>query len=198
METFGAETAIDPLVLFGAWLEEAEAAELNDPNATALATATADGTPSVRMVLMKRLDERGFSFYTNANSQKGVELAQNPRAAMCFHWKSLRRQVRVEGVVADLPVNEADEYFHSRTRMSQLGAAASRQSRRLSSREELESRVAELGREFPGEIPRPDYWKGYVLRPERIEFWINGVARLHERFLFVRQGDGWDKSRLYP
>ena len=198
METFGAETANDPLVLFGAWLKEAEAGELNDPNAAALATATADGTPSVRMVLMKQLDERGFSFYTNADSQKGVELAENPRAAMCFHWKSLRRQVRVEGVVGDLPVKEADEYFHSRTRMSQLGAAASRQSRPLDSREELESRVAALTREFPDEIPRPDYWKGYVLRPERIEFWINGVARLHDRFLFVRKEDGWEKRRLYP
>lgn len=198
MESFGAEAAQDPVALFAAWLSEAEEEELNDPNAAALATATASGAPSVRMVLMKRLDERGFSFYTNAGSQKGLELAENPRAAMCFHWKSLRRQVRVEGTVSELPGAEADEYFHSRTRMSQLGAAASRQSRVLESREELELRVREYAAQYPGEIPRPDYWKGYVLRPERIEFWINGVGRLHDRFLFVRRGNGWMKERLFP
>jgi pyridoxamine 5'-phosphate oxidase len=198
METFGAEAARDPVALFAAWLGEAEAAELNDPNAVALATATASGAPSVRMVLVKGLDERGFAFYTNAGSQKGVELAENPRAAMCFHWKSLRRQVRVEGTVVELPAAEADEYFHSRTRMSQLGAVASRQSFPLARREDLELRVKELANEFPGEIPRPDYWKGYVLWPERIEFWVNGVSRLHDRFLFVRDGDGWAKERLSP
>jgi pyridoxamine 5'-phosphate oxidase len=198
METFGAEAARDPIALFAAWLGEAEAAELNDPNAVALATATASGAPSVRMVLVKGLDERGFAFYTNAGSQKGVELAENPRAAMCFHWKSLRRQVRVEGTVVELPAAEADEYFHSRTRMSQLGAVASRQSFPLARREDLELRVKELANEFPGEIPRPDYWKGYVLWPERIEFWVNGVSRLHDRFLFVRDGDGWAKERLSP
>lgn len=198
MESFGAETARDPIALFAAWLSEAEAAEPNDPNAAALATATASGTPSVRMILMKRLDGRGFSFYTNAESRKGLELAENPKAAMCFHWKSLRRQVRVEGVVTELPAAEADEYFHSRTRMSQLGAAASRQSRVLESREVLEARVSGYDARYPGEIPRPDWWKGYVLRPERIEFWINGVGRLHDRFLFVREGDGWLKERLFP
>jgi pyridoxamine 5'-phosphate oxidase len=198
METFGAEAARDPVALFAAWLGEAEAAELNDPNAVALATATASGAPSVRMVLVKGLDERGFAFYTNAGSQKGVELAENPRAAMCFHWKSLRRQVRVEGTVVELPAAEADEYFHSRTRMSQLGAVASRQSFPLARREDLELRVKELANEFPGEIPRPDYWKGYVLWPERIEFWVNGVSRLHDRFLFVRDGDEWAKERLSP
>jgi pyridoxamine 5'-phosphate oxidase len=198
MEIFGADTAEDPIALFAAWLKEAEAGELNDPNAVALATATAGGTPSVRMVLVKQVDGRGFAFYTNAESQKGAELAENPRAAMCFHWKSLRRQVRVEGVVTELSGAEADEYFHSRTRMSQLGATASRQSRMLLIREDLESRVAALAKEFPGEIPRPDYWKGYVLCPERVEFWVNGVARLHDRFLFVRDGDGWRKERLFP
>lgn len=198
METFGAETAQDPIALFAAWLREAEATELNDPSAVALATATASAAPSVRMVLMKRLDEQGFSFYTNAESQKGVELAENPQAAMCFHWKSLRRQVRVEGTVTELTAAESDEYFHSRTRTSQLGAVASRQSRPLVSREALELRVKELESEFPGEIPRPEYWKGYVLRPERIEFWVNGVARLHDRFLFVRSEDAWIKERLFP
>jgi pyridoxamine 5'-phosphate oxidase len=198
METFGAETAQDPVALFAAWLSDAEASELNDPNATALATATSDGAPSVRMVLMKRLDARGFSFYTNAESRKGLELAANPRAAMCFHWKSLRRQVRVEGTVAELPAAEADEYFHSRTRMSQLGAAASLQSRVLESRDALESRVSECAARYPEEVPRPDWWKGYILRPERIEFWINGVDRLHDRFLFARAGEGWLKERLFP
>ena len=198
MENFGAETATDPLALFSAWLSEAEATEQNDPNAAAIATATPDAAPSVRMILIKHLDERGFSFYTNAESRKGLELAANPRAALCFHWKSLRRQVRVEGLVSELPAAEADEYFHSRTRMSQLSAAASRQSRALESREALEERVRELMHQFLGEIPRPASWKGYVLRPERIEFWVQGVARLHDRFLFVRSGESWVKERLFP
>lgn len=198
MEDFGAETASDPIALFSVWLSDAEGAELNDPNAAALATATTSGVPSVRMVLVKRIDERGFCFFTNAESRKGRELRQNPRAAMCFHWKSLRRQVRVEGTVTEIPGAEADAYFHTRTRMSQLSALASAQSRVLASREELESRVREFGTKYPGEVPRPDFWKGYVLRPERVEFWINGVARLHDRFLFVRAGDGWVKERLYP
>jgi pyridoxamine 5'-phosphate oxidase len=192
------EAAVDPIALFRVWMINAEAEELNDPDAVALATATVSGVPSVRMVLMKRLDERGFAFYTNAESQKGVELEGNPRAAMCFHWKSLRRQVRVEGSVAELPPVEADEYFHGRSRMSQLGALASQQSRPLESREALEIRLKNLDRECPGEIPRPDYWKGYVLRPERIEFWVNGVDRLHDRFLFVRDGAQWAKQRLFP
>ena len=186
METFGAEAAVDPIALFRMWMRDAEAGELNDPNAVALATATANGVPSVRMVLMKQLDERGFSFYTNAESRKGVELSENPQAAMCFHWKSLRRQVRVEGKVMELPAAEADEYFHSRTRGSQLGAVASQQSRSLESREALKLRLKEAEAAFSGEIPRPAYWKGYVLQPERIEFWVQGVARLHDRFLFLR------------
>jgi pyridoxamine 5'-phosphate oxidase len=191
-------TAADPIALFHSWMAEAEAAELNDPDAVALATATSSGVPSVRMVLMKRLDERGFCFYTNAESRKGLDLGENPRAAMCFHWKSLGRQVRVEGLVFELPASDADEYFHSRSRMSQLGAAASQQSRPLASREVLEKRVAELGERYPGEIPRPKYWKGFCLRPERMEFWVDGVARLHDRFLFVRLLEGWSKERLFP
>lgn len=198
METFGAEVAVDPIALFRMWMRDAEAGELNDPNAVALATATADGAPSVRMVLMKQLDERGFSFYTNAESRKGVELSENPQAAMCFHWKSLRRQVRVEGKVVELSAAEADEYFHSRTRGSQLGAVASQQSRLLESRETLKLRVKEAEAAFSGEIPRPAYWKGYVLQPERIEFWVQGVARLHDRFLFVHEGEQWTKERLFP
>ena len=188
----------DPIATFLAWMKDAEAKEWNDPNAAALATASREGMPSVRMVLMKRVDERGFAFYTNAESQKGVELAENPRAAMCFHWKSLRRQVRVSGPVTELPPEDADAYFHSRTRLSQLGAVASAQSRVLESLEVLEGRVRELGAEFPGEIPRPEYWKGYVLRPERIEFWQDGAGRMHDRVLFVRTESGWRTERLFP
>lgn len=202
MEDFGAETAQDPIALFSEWLREAEASEPNDPNAAALATARTDGMPSVRMVLVKRVDERGFAFFTNAESCKGQELAMNPRAAMCFHWKSLRRQVRVQGIVSELPGAEADAYFQTRTRMSQLSALASEQSRVLGSREELEARVNELAAQYPGEVARPDYWRGYALHPERIEFWINGVARMHDRFVFMRASDErlhrWIKERLFP
>src|SRR6266851_2272412 len=192
------ETSLDPIALFRTWLKDAEAREPNDPNAVALATATATGAPSVRMVLMKGLDERGFAFYTNAESRKGVELAENPRAAMCFHWKSLLRQVRVEGTVTELPAAEAEEYFHSRSRGSQLAAAVSRQSRVLESRELLEEMVRSCATRYPGEVPRPDCWKGYVLWPERVEFWLNGVDRLHDRLLFVRGERGWEKRRLFP
>ena len=198
MNGFEIVPGTDPIALFRDWMTEAEAREMNDPNAVALATASRDGMPSVRMVLVKRVDELGFAFYSNAESQKGVELAENPRAAMCFHWKSLRRQVRVSGTVTELPAEDADEYFHSRTRLSQLGAVASEQSRVLESRESLEARVRELGSEFPGEIPRPDYWKGYVLRPERIEFWQDGAGRLHDRFRFIRIADTWRVDRLFP
>jgi pyridoxamine 5'-phosphate oxidase len=198
MDKSGAESAGDPIALFQRWMKDAEAGELNDPSAVALATATRDGMPSVRMVLMKRVDNDGFRFYTNVDSQKGTELGENPRAAMCFHWKSLRRQVRVSGMVTELPAEDVDEYFHSRSRLSQLGAAASQQSRVLASREVLEARVEELEAKFPGEIPRPEYWRGYLLRPERIEFWTDGAGRLHDRFLFSRDGDAWRKERLFP
>jgi pyridoxamine 5'-phosphate oxidase len=198
MDGIDMDEAVDPIALFGAWMNAAESSELNDATAVALATATRDGVPSVRMVLMKRADQRGFRFYTNAESEKGVDLAENPRAAMCFHWKSLRRQVRISGSVSELSAEEADEYFQSRSRLSQLAAAASQQSRVLSSREVLEARVKELDREFPEKIPRPEYWKGYLLRPERIEFWMSGAGRMHDRILFSRTGDGWRKERLYP
>jgi pyridoxamine 5'-phosphate oxidase len=198
MDEMNVEAVLDPMALFRAWMKDAELSEPNDPNAVALATATCDGMPSVRMVLMKRADARGFAFYTNAESQKGLELAENPRAAMCFHWKSLRRQVRISGVVHELPAEDADAYFHSRSRQSQLGAMASQQSRVLEGREVLVACVKELDAEFQGEIPRPAHWKGYVLWPERIEFWLDGAARLHDRFLFVRKGEGWLKERLFP
>ncbi len=198
MDDMEMETALDPIALFRVWMKDAAAREVNDPDAVALATATQGGAPSVRMVLMKRLDERGFCFYTNADSQKGSELAVNAQAAMCFHWKSLRRQVRISGTVAELSREDADAYFHSRSRLSQLGASASQQSRVLASREMLVERVKELEREFPGEIPRPEYWRGYVLHPERIEFWKDGEGRLHDRFLFSKNGSSWTKERLFP
>jgi pyridoxamine 5'-phosphate oxidase len=198
MDGIDMESGVDPIALFVAWMKAAEASELNDASATALATATRDGMPSVRMVLMKRVDERGFCFYTNAESQKGVELAENPRASMCFHWKSLRRQVRISGDVSELSAEEADDYFQNRPRLSQLAAVASQQSRVLAGREVLEDRVKELERVFPEKIPRPAYWRGYLLRPERIEFWKSGEGRMHDRVLFSRSGEGWRKERLYP
>jgi pyridoxamine 5'-phosphate oxidase len=198
MKPFDAENATDPFELFREWMAEAVATEPNDPDAVALATATADGRPSVRMVLMKRLDERGFSFYTNAESQKGRELLANPYAAMCFHWKTQRRQVRVEGAVTELPGEDADAYFQSRGRRSRIGALASRQSSWLGSRAELEQRAEELAERYPSEVPRPEYWRGYVLAPERIEFWQQGDDRLHDRVVFVRAEDGWSRTLLYP
>ena len=188
----------DPVAEFRGWLAEAEATEINDPNAVALATATREGVPSVRMVLLKQVDARGFVFFTNSESQKGRELKENPVAAMCFHWKTQHRQVRVEGTVTELPGAEADAYFKSRSRGSQLGAVVSRQSRPLASREMLEALVAKLEAELPGEVPRPEYWKGYVLSPRRIEFWQNRENRLHDRMEFMRSGDGWSVMRLSP
>jgi pyridoxamine 5'-phosphate oxidase len=198
MRRFDAEDAVDPIALFEVWMSEAAKTEPNDPEAVALATANRDGAPSVRMVLMKRLDQRGFSFYTNAESQKGRELAENSPAAMCFHWKTQRRQVRIEGAVRELPDEDADAYFHSRGRVSQLGALASAQSRPLGSRAELESAVRELAARYPGEVPKPDYWRGYVLDPRRIEFWQDGESRLHDRVVFTRDAESWSKMRLYP
>ncbi|MGC1295274.1 MAG: pyridoxamine 5'-phosphate oxidase [Alloacidobacterium sp.] len=188
----------DPLELFDSWLKQAQESEPNDPNAAALATSTTDGAPSVRIVLAKRIGAQRFCFFTNAESRKGIELAENPRAALCFHWKILRRQVRVEGKVSGLDVSDVDEYFHSRSRASQIGAAVSDQSRILGSREELEERVREFDEEHPGEIRRPGFWRGFYLRAERIEFWLDGVNRLHDRSLFTRDGDRWHKARLYP
>lgn len=188
----------DPLDLFQQWFQEAELSEGNDPNAVALATATANGVPSVRMVLMKRVDERGFCFFTNAESEKGKQLEQNPQAAMCFHWKTLRRQVRVEGSITELPPAAVDAYFHSRSRRSQIGAAVSQQSRPLASRAELEEKVRDFAAQHPGEVPRPPYWVGYCLFAERIEFWSDGADRLHDRFLYTRGAGQWRRTRLYP
>ncbi len=188
----------DPFSLFQSWLTDAEKNEINDPNAMALATVGDDGRPSVRMVLLKSADQRGFRFFTNMESRKGRELAAHPVAALCFHWKSLQRQVRIEGDIIPLPESEADAYFQSRHPQSRLGAWASRQSREIDSRETLLSRVEEYKKEFGDQIPRPAYWGGYLLVPNKIEFWQQGDFRLHDRFLFTRRDDQWDVARLSP
>jgi pyridoxamine 5'-phosphate oxidase len=190
----------DPHAMFDAWFAEARAAEPNDPEAMALATADAAGRPSVRMVLLKGHDERGFAFYTNAASRKGGEIAANPRAALLFHWKSLRRQVRIEGMIAAAGDAEADAYFATRSRDARIGAWASDQSRPLESRVLFEARYEKLVADFEGgEVSRPPYWRGYRVVPERIEFWTDRPHRLHERRLFVRgPGGAWTESLLYP
>jgi pyridoxamine 5'-phosphate oxidase len=190
--------AVDPVARVQQWLREAEASEPNDANAAALATATAGGRPSVRMVLIKRVDSHRFCFFTNSESQKGIQLAENPHAALCFHWKTLRRQIRVEGPVAALDDRDVDSYFHSRSRNSQIGAAVSAQSRLLASREELVREVKAFAQKHPGEIPRPTHWRGYCVAADQIEFWMDGADRLHDRVLFTRAGDGWTLTRLYP
>jgi len=189
----------DPHALFEEWLAEARLAEPNDPTAVALATADAQGRPSVRMVLMKGHDESGFVFYTNLDSRKGGELAANPSAALLFHWKSLRRQVRVEGPVEPVSDAEADSYFATRGRDSQLGAWASDQSRPLDARPIFEARYEEMRSRFEGrDVPRPPRWGGWRVRPVRIEFWNDRAHRLHERRLFTRAGEGWSEGLLYP
>ena len=191
--------ADDPHALFEEWFAEARLAEPNDPETMTLATADAAGAPSARAVLLKGHDERGFVFYTNGESRKGDELAANPRAALLFHWKSLRRQVRIEGPVARVSPAEADAYFATRGRESQLGAWASDQSRPMASRDSFEARYQALVVEYEGrEVPRPPYWHGYRVQPERIEFWIDRAHRLHERRLFVREGENWTEGLLYP
>jgi len=189
----------DPFALFDAWFAEAAASEPNDANAMALATATPDGAPSVRMVLLKGRGPAGFVFYTNAESRKGQEIRDNPRAALLFHWKSLGRQIRIEGSLEEVAAADADAYFASRHPDSRLGSAASDQSRPLDSRATYLDRVAALRDAYPdGAVPRPPHWTGFRLVPERIEFWINREHRLHERRLFVRSGGEWTSSLLYP
>jgi pyridoxamine 5'-phosphate oxidase len=198
----------DPFALFESWFGLAAAHEINDPNAMSLATATADGVPSVRMVLLKGVDDdaaaaRGFVFFTNLESRKGDELARNPRAALCFYWKSLRRQVRVEGPVTPVEPAEADAYYASRARGSRIGAWASTQSRPLADRATLEQAVDEATRRFgpeetDGPVPRPPHWSGFRLVPWRIEFWQERPYRLHDRVVYEPGRDGWRHHRLYP
>ena len=189
----------DPFALFESWFADAWASEPNDPDAMALATVGADGRPSSRMVLLKGHGPDGFVFYTNLDSRKGEELAAKPVAALLFHWKSLRRQVRIEGTVSAVSDGEADSYFASRGRDSRIGAWASDQSRPLESRDLFEARFDEVRDRFEGEdVPRPPRWSGYRVTPDRIEFWQDRAHRLHERRLFIRDGDDWDEGLLYP
>lgn len=192
--------AADPFALFAVWLQAAAASEPNDPNAMALATVDETGMPDARMVLLKGFDQDGFVFYTNTESQKGRQLAATPKAALCFHWKSLRRQVRLRGMVRPVGPDEADAYFQTRPRLSRIGAWASQQSRPLESRFALEKAVALYTARYPaGVIPRPPYWSGFRIVPQAFEFWRDGAFRLHDRVRFSPADEGgWRRETLYP
>ena len=191
----------EPFDLFSQWFSEAQASEPRDANAMTVATVTRDGAPAARMILLKGVDDRGFVFYTNLDSRKGGEIAANPRVALCFHWKSLLRQVRIEGVAEPVSAAEADAYFATRPRQAQIGAWASDQSRPVASRAVLEARVAAAEQRFgDGPVPRPPHWSGYRVVPERVEFWQDRPFRLHDRIEFARAAPDqpWSKTRLYP
>ncbi len=194
------EDEADPFRLFEIWMAAARESEPNDPNAMALATVGSDGMPSQRMVLLKGVDGGGFVFYTNYESRKGEELLAHPKAALLFHWKSLRRQIRIEGAVSKVSDEEADAYFDSRARQSRIGAWASQQSRPLEGRLELEKRVALYAARFAvGRVPRPPYWSGFRVTPAAFEFWQDGPFRLHDRFRYTREAEpDWRRQRLYP
>lgn len=190
----------DPYKTFADWLDLAKSSEINDPNAMNLATADKNGRPSNRMVLLNGLDNRGFVFFTNAESRKGNDIIENPFAALCFHWKTLRKQVRIEGRVEEVSQQEADTYYHSRPRQSQIGAWASQQSRPLADYQDLKDAVAKYEQEFEGcdDIPKPSYWKGFRVVPDRIEFWVDGEFRLHRRYIFTPLENGWAVHMINP
>lgn len=196
-ETYGD----DPIALCQNWLDEAIAQEINDPEAITLATSTPDGKPSLRWVLIKEISERGFKFHTNAESRKGQEIEKNPHAAMCFYWKSTRKQIRIEGEIESTSEEESNAYFETRPIERQIGAWASKQSQPYESRSDIQSAIEKYSDEFSSadNIPRPPYWKGYRLVPQRIEFWISHKDRLHTRFVYIRnEKGGWDTTWLYP
>ena len=191
----------DPIELFKVWMDEAKKSEPNDPNALSLATSNKDNLPSVRMVLLKEFSQKGFIFYTNLNSQKGNELKENPNAAMCFHWKSLLRQIRISGKITQVEDSVADQYYNSRGYDSRIGAWASKQSKELKNRDELENSIKEFKKKFNDEnnVPRPSHWSGWNLSPIRIEFWLDGDNRIHERLNYTIDKSGnWIKSLLSP
>lgn len=190
----------DPFELFKNWLAEAEKREPEDPGAFCLATAAKNGQPSARMLLLKGIDERGFKFHTNAESRKGKDFLENKKAAMCFYWKSTGKQVRIEGEITEAPAEEADEYFASRPRVRQIGAWASQQSRPLKDRDALNESVKEVEKKFESaeKIPRPPYWKGFILKPASIEFWQNDPGRLHDRILYSKENGKWNVRHLFP
>jgi len=189
----------DPIQLFSEWFDEAKKTTLPEPTAMLLATVSPDGKPSTRVVLLKGFDDRGFVFYTNLQSQKGRELQANPNAALCFYWPPLARQVRVEGTVQKASDEEADAYFSTRPHGAQIGAWASHQSAELANRQELKARVKEVEKKFEDKnVPRPPFWSGFRVVPERIEFWQSREDRLHDRVVFVRKGEEWMKMLLYP
>ena len=190
----------NPIELFKKWFNKAKETEINDPNAVAIATANKNNQPNVRMVLLKGLSDKGFVFYTNFNSKKGIELKENQKASMCFHWKSLRRQVRVLGIVEEVSQKEADDYFNSRPYKNRIGAWASTQSKILDSRETFLNKIKEFETKYPNEsnVPRPPHWSGWRLMPKEIEFWLDGDGRIHERLNYIKNNGEWRKELLYP
>ena len=190
----------NPIDLFKNWFSEAEKSEINDPNAVAVATADKKNQPNVRMVLLKGLSDKGFVFYTNFNSKKGEELKNNLKSSMCFHWKSLRRQVRVLGTVEEVTASEADEYYNSRPYKNKIGAWASDQSKQLEQREIFLKKIKEFEKKYKEQdsIPRPPHWSGWRIIPKEIEFWLDGEGRIHERLLYVKENENWKKKLLYP
>jgi len=190
----------NPIDLFKKWFDKAKESEINDPNAVAVATADKNNQPNVRMVLLKGLSEKGFVFYTNFNSKKGNELKNNQKASLCFHWKSLRRQVRVIGEVEEVSSSEADEYYNSRPYKNRIGAWASSQSQVLDKRDTFLKKISEYEKKYPNqkEVPRPLHWSGWRVLPKEIEFWLDGEGRIHERLIYKKNKDSWSKNLLYP